>query len=191
MGAKQTKPREITTVNSSELPRYTIGSKIDPSYSAAGCFFTDGRLFLAGYQPNKKRPCISGIGGGKKKGEAPQETAIRETLEELFHIKKIPKELVNRLIQIIPAKTTQNGSYIMYIYTFKQLEEMLGLCLASGIESSLYTSIPQTLLDLLLHRKQNKKAEISHLCLLPLVKHNSDYPFVYLGLFRDILMILQ
>lgn len=185
MGAKQTKPTppEASTIN----PTTPVNST---SYSAAGCFFTDGRLFLAGYQPNKKRPCISGIGGSKKKGELPQQTALRETLEELFHVKKVPKELVDRL-QILPTKITQNGSYMMYIYTFKQLEEILGLCLAAGIESPLYTSIPQTLSDLLLHRKHNKKAEISHLCLLPLVKHNSDYPFVYLGLFRDILTILQ
>lgn len=178
MGAKQTKP-SVTANPVTSLP-----------YTSAGCVFTDGNLFLAGYQPNKKRPCISGLGGSKKKGELPQQTALRETLEELFHIKKVPKELVDRL-QILPTKLTQNGSYIMYIYTFKQLEEILGLCLAAGIESPLYTSIPQTLSDLLLHRKQNKKAEISHLCLLPLVKHNSDYPFVYLGVFRDIPMILQ
>lgn len=177
MGAKQTKPTPPQ-----EDPR---------PYSAAGCFFTDGRLFLAGYQPNKKRPCISGIGGGKKKGEAPQQTAMRETLEELFHLKKLPQKLIHRLIQLVPTKTTQNGSYIMYIYTFTQLEEILGLCIAAGIESPLYTSIPQTLSDLLLHRKHNKKAEISHLCLLPLVKHNSEYPFIYLGLFRDIATILS
>ena len=179
MGAKQTKP-SVTANSVNSLP-----------YTSAGCVFTDGNLFLAGYQPNKKRPCISGIGGSKKKGEIPQETAIRETLEELFHLKKIPQKLIARLLQLIPMKMCQNGSYHMYIYTFDQLEEILALALAAGIESPLYTPIPQTLSDLLLHRAQNKRAEVSHLCLLPLVKHTTEYPFVYPGLLQDMVAILH
>jgi hypothetical protein len=176
MGAKQTKP-SVTANPVNGLP-----------YTSAGCVFTDSKLFLAGYQPNKKKPCISGLGGSKKKGEIPQETAIRETLEELFHLKKVPHHLINSLLTIIPQKTTQNGSYVMFIYSFAQLEEILGAC--SGLVSPLYTTIPTSLIDLLLHRKPNTKAEISHLCLLPLVKHNSEYPFIYLGLFRDMMSIL-
>lgn len=177
MGAKQTRPSPA------------ISQEPTP-YTSAGCVFTDGKLFLAGYQPNKKRPCISGIGGSKKKGETAQQTAIRETLEELFHLKKAPKQLMDKLIHLPPQKIRQNGSYAMCIYSFTQLEEMLRICAACDLISPLYSTIPTTLIDLLLHRTQNKKAEVSHLCLLPLVKHSSDYPFVYVGLFRDITTIL-
>jgi hypothetical protein len=177
MGAKQTRPSPITLQE--PIP-----------YTSAGCVFTDGKLFLAGYQPNKKRPCISGLGGSKKKGEIAQETAIRETLEELFHLKKLPKKLTDKLIQMVPEKTCQNGSYFMYIYSFNQLEDMLRLCAAYDLVSPLYSTMPTSLIDLLLHRTHNKKAEVSHLCLLPLVKHNLEYPFIYLGLFRDITTIL-
>jgi hypothetical protein len=45
-------------------------------YTACGVVFTDGRHILAGYQPNKKNPCISGIGGMKEKGETHFDTAM-------------------------------------------------------------------------------------------------------------------
>lgn len=164
-------------------------------HKAAGCVFTNGSLVLAGYQPKKKNPVISGLGGGRKKGELPITTAIRETLEELFHIniKKIPHDLLIRLQRHPSEKIVWNGSYVMYVYSFQQLEEILGFCIAAGITSPLYTTLPTTLTDLLLNRKPHPqgKAEVSHLCLLPLVNHISDYPFVYPGFLRDMRLLLQ
>jgi hypothetical protein len=56
---------------------------------AAGIVFTNGTHILAGYQPRKKNPHISGLGGSKQKDESYMQTAWRETLEELFELKDI------------------------------------------------------------------------------------------------------
>ena len=57
------------------------------NFRAAGSVFTDSKIILAGYQPRKKKPFISGIGGKREEGESYMDTAIRETVEELFEFK--------------------------------------------------------------------------------------------------------
>jgi len=155
---------------------------------AAGCVFTNGSLILAGYQPNKKYPSISGIGGTKKKGETPHVTAIRETVEELFHIKKVPAQLIDDIKEVIkPQKIVWNGEYCMFLYSFQDLETIMLICKEAGIMSPLYDRQPLTIIDLLLHRIKNPKAEISHLCFLPLV----SVPYINRGFVEDIKLFLN
>ena len=158
-------------------------------HTAAGCFFTDDSLFLAGYQPNKKKPEISGLGGKKKRGETPRQTAVRETLEELFDFHIIPKHILQAVNAIEPRKLVWNGSYAIFVYSFKNLETILKTVKDSNIESSVYENIPLTIIDLLLKRRISKKSEISHLCLLPCVKHEYEHPIVYPGLIEDIRLV--
>jgi len=149
----------------------------DPEgYKAAGCVFTDGKIILAGYQPRKKVPTISGIGGKKEAGETYMDTAIRETVEELFEV-EVSADLIKELKAIPPEKIVQNGSYIIAVYTFINLEEMLKHMKRKGITSKLYDTMPLTLMELIFNRKLVENPEISHLALLPLVKHG-DAPLV-------------
>ena len=55
----------------------------------AGIMFTDKNSVLAGYSSHKL--AITGIGGKKKGDETAIQTAIRETVEELFELEEIPK----------------------------------------------------------------------------------------------------
>jgi len=149
----------------------------DPEgYKAAGCVFTDGKIILAGYQPRKKVPTISGIGGKKEDGEMYMDTAIRETVEELFEV-AVTADLIKELKSIVPQKIVQNGSYIIAVYTFINLEEMLKHMKRKGITSKLYDTMPGNLMELIFNRKLVENPEISHLALLPLVKHG-DAPLV-------------
>jgi hypothetical protein len=149
----------------------------DPEgYKAAGCVFTDGKIILAGYQPRKKVPIISGIGGKKEAGETYMDTAIRETVEELFEV-EVSADLINELKATLPEKIVQNGSYIIAVYTFTNLEEMLKHMKRKGITSKLYDTMPGNLMELIFNRKLVENPEISHLALLPLVKHG-DTPLV-------------
>ena len=149
----------------------------DPEgYKAAGCVFTDGKIILAGYQPRKKVPTISGIGGKKEDGEMYMDTAIRETVEELFEV-AVTADLIKELKSIVPQKIVQNGSYIIAVYTFMNLEEMLKYMKRKGITSKLYDTMPGNLMELIFNRKLVENPEISHLALLPLVKHG-DAPLV-------------
>ena len=143
------------------------------NYTSAGTIFTDGRLILAGYQPHKMY--ISGIGGSKKPHETYTETALREMLEELFEINKIPGPLISDIVNTVkPQKVLQNKQYVMLVYTFTDLDRILELLSKYDLSSRAYDTIPTTLLELLFSRKFHEKNEISHLCLLPLIRSSID-----------------
>ena len=149
------------------------------SYKAAGVVFTDGQLILAGYQPLKATPFISGIGGSKDEGETYKETALREMVEELFET-SVPPALLAELKKCAshsPRKVLRSHSYVRLVYTFEDLVDMLAV-MKKHIKSPLYATFPLTLMELLFQRRDKGKSEISHLCLLPVVKHESGTPFV-------------
>jgi hypothetical protein len=162
-------------------------------YKAAGSVFTDGKLILAGYQPKKRKPFISGIGGGKEAGETYRDTALRETLEELFEFKQIPEKLKQEIhTSVIPDKLVQSNTYIMVVYNFQNLEKMLSIVKKYKMVSPLYDTIPTTLFDLLFKRKLDVGSpELSHLALLPLVKHSHSIPFVDAYFIEDMPLLLQ
>lgn len=153
----------------------------DPEgFKAAGVAFTNGVHVLAGYQPHKKHPSISGIGGSRERGENYMQTALRECVEELFEPSSIPKSLLTKLARIAPQKVIQTGSYINAIYTFDDLQTMLTLMKRLGLRSPLYEIFPKTLMDLIMKRTPSptptptKTAEISHLALLPVVAQTAE-----------------
>jgi len=165
--------------------------KKNQDFVAAGIVFTDGKLILAGYQPKKTYPYISGIGGLKKNNETPQETAIRETLEEIFHIENVEEHILDLIKSIISSKTITNGTYVFFVYSFNDLEKLLNIVNNFGIKSPLYKQIPTTLSELMLNRDTAIESEISHLCLLPLVKHDNKLPLVDKNLIKDMKQILE
>jgi len=149
------------------LSKVNINTHIN--YTSAGSLYTNNKLVLCGYQQNKQNSTISGFGGKKETtDESYIETAIRETLEELFNI--VPNK---EIIHLINANINHNkliiqDNYYMLVYSFDDLELMLNLLNKNQITSKLYDSFPVTLSDLILNRKINNESEISHICLLPL-----------------------
>ena len=161
--------------------------------TAAGCVFTDGTHILAAYQPFKIRPHISGFGGKRKEGETVSTTAIREMLEELFEFDEIPAALISMVREIPPAHILENGAYVLFVYSFRDLELILEF--ASLYRSPLYKEMPRTLIDLVSLRLitpqrgiiSQRYQEITHLALLPFVERLTlDSAFV-----SDITLILQ
>jgi hypothetical protein len=153
----------------------------DPdNFKAAGVAFTNGRHVLAGYQPHKSHPSISGIGGSREPDESYMTTALRECVEELFEPTSIPKSLFVKLANITPQKVIQSCSYINVIYTFDDLETMLLQMKRSGLVSPLYMIFPRTVQELIMNRipasslGPEKAVEISHLALLPVVEHAAE-----------------
>lgn len=144
-----------------------------PMHMGAGCVFTDGKHVLAGYQPNKKKPGITGIGGHREGEETYLQTAYRETIEEIYNVTttQIPIGLIDKLIQKMhPKKIKMKKGYIIVTFTFTDLEVFLKTCRKSGLHSPLYTEMPKTLLDVIQARGYDLKAEISSFALLPIVK---------------------
>lgn len=161
-------------------------------YNAAGIIFTDKIYILGGYQPHKKTPFISGIGGMKEPGETYIITAIRETIEELFDLENIPNILLNELVEKLKDKPTmQNDNYISIICTFEDLQIICNLLKEHNIVSRLYDEIPNNLSDLIFKRKINKDSEITQLCILPLVNHDIKNPFIHSYFISDLNQLLD
>jgi len=160
-------------------------------YKAAGTVFTDNRHMLAGYQPYKRKPFISGIGGKKEEGETYMQTALRETLDELFEVEAASELILKIKKEIRPKKVVKNGSYVFVVYDFKDLEKLLGILRYHRIKSKLYDTFPKTLMELIMTRKNTESSEISGLALLPLVEHNSSNPFVDPHLISDMPLLLR
>jgi len=139
----------------------------------AGCMFMDKTHILAGYQPNKKTPMISGFGGKQIGNESLTETALRETLEELFNLKEIPAALIERIIEtIVPQRIILNKSYVVILYSFDQLVEILA-CSKYYIGSlEIYPDhYPMSVECLVIDRVINLSAEVTQLCVLPVAKN--------------------
>ena len=154
----------------------------------AGILFTDGHLVLAGYQPHKTKPYVSGIGGAKLEGETYLDTALRETLEELFGLETIPQELQNDLKTILrPKKFLLENGYANFLCSFDDLSRIVQLLSNYSIQSPLYEYLPIDLMEILFRRNRSDPyAEISHLCLLPVVNHDIRNPFVDTYFVKDI-----
>lgn len=146
-----------------------------PTHMGAGCVFTDGKHVLAGYQPHKKKPGLTGIGGHREGEETYLQTAYRETIEELFHVSSvtIPVGLVDTLSRTLrPKKIKNKKGYVLITLDFQDLEQFLTICKKAGLRSSLYTRFPRTLLEVLQMRGYHVNAEIASLALLPVIKNH-------------------
>jgi hypothetical protein len=138
----------------------------------AGCIFTNGKLILAGYQPYKKVPVISGIGGSCNSGEDYIDTAHRELLEELFGFEGDLTNLIMLVKNTVSSsKYITDGPYINLVYNFDDLSAILVLLNKQSAHSKFYDKFPQCIEDLLLKRKLIQGAEIQHLILLPVIQN--------------------
>lgn len=155
----------------------------------AGVIFTNGTHILAGYQPNKKKPFISGIGGRIINAETNNQAAIREMIEELFDIYKPPPQLIDNINRKIPEKhSIINGDYAIIVYSFEDLDKILKITADYVKKSPIYKKFPENLNDLLWDRLPKRRSEISYLCILPFVEHNTE-PFVDSNLLEDLKLI--
>jgi hypothetical protein len=137
----------------------------------AGILFTDRKLVLAGF--NQHRFAITGIGGKKKDDELPWQTALRETLEELFEFVEIPE----RLLRIVAGSLSFDSlicskGYSTFVMSFHDLNKIMRMLPFAGeLVSRVYDVLPTTVEQLVLTRKVVQGAEFSHLSLIPFV-HN-------------------
>jgi hypothetical protein len=99
-------------------------------------------------------------------------------IEELFNIFVIPDKLLNEIYEIKPLKINYSNKYVNLVYSFDQLDDILEIIHAYKLKSNLYYTFPTCINELIFNRKILNN-EISHLCLLPIVKSqikiNTDF----------------
>ena len=132
--------------------------------SGAGCMFTNGQVVLAGFQPKIGK--ISGFGGAKINDEMPYETAIRETLEELFGFENIPYELIAKMP--IVDRHIAYPSYTCFLYNFDDLDTILRRARRYFLTSPYYVDFPTNISELILNRQYSDDTmEVTQLFLIP------------------------
>lgn len=143
------------------------------NFNAAGTVFTNGNTVLAGYQKEDRSPSINGIGGRREGTETYMQTALRETVEELFAVRNVPASLIQTLERTLQtSRVHKSDYYVLVVYTFADLE-LLMKCVAKTIKvSPLYSTFPKTISNLIFDRNPDvsPRPEIVHLCILPVVK---------------------
>jgi hypothetical protein len=156
------------------------------TYRGAGMIFDNGRMILCGFEPGKRHPALYGIGGKREATDANyRETAAREVLEELFGLVAPPRAIQQRILMIPPREEVIVHGYVMLRYSFDDL--MMMLLTLRDQQSPFYRTMPQTVSELVLGRGHVPQAELSHLCLLPMV---TPAPKVSKDLADDILRLL-
>jgi hypothetical protein len=171
------------------ISRYLCFRRPTP-HSCAGAIFTNGTHILAGYQPNKKTPFISGIGGRMEPGEAFVETAVRESIEEILDVDNVSKKLIEDIIRDVKYKVLiEDMSYSIIVYTFEDLFNILSIAACLIKASPIYKKIPSNLEELLFERCPLRTSEISQLCLLPVVGNSSL--FIDSNLVKDIILLQE
>jgi len=141
----------------------------------AGIFFTDGKIFLCGYSQYKNK--ITGIGGKKQNNELPYETALRETIEELFEFHTISLELIDELNKKLRFDNVIGyKSYRNFIMSFDDLQIILDVVNKFNLESKVYKTLPTNFNELIYQREFVNNTELSKLYFFPL-EENSEFDF--------------
>jgi hypothetical protein len=131
---------------------------------------------LAGYQKKRGEIIMSGLGGSREEDESYMDTALRETVEELFHVKEVPPKCIDTLKKVLKPVSVRGkevegwGTYITVVYTFEQLQTLLKYAEKAHIKSPLYERFPKTVSDLLLERdatRGSSSPEIEYLTIIP------------------------
>jgi hypothetical protein len=132
----------------------------------AGILFTDGNLALAGFSQHKC--CITGIGGKPKGTEALFQTAVRETIEELFELEEIPEALLALVCSSFKFdKLLCTSKYTTFVMPFSELDKLFLYLKMFDLKSKVYSVLPLNLMELLFTRVPSNSVELSHLVLIP------------------------
>lgn len=182
---------KISCFNETNAQVEWVGPDVE-DFSAAGVFFHNNIHTLGGYQPHKQSPYVSGIGGSRETGEDYFTTAIRECIEELFHLRVTDMSVITRIrIHVHPRRVLDLKGYVILVYTFTDLQAMINILYNCGMISPLYDKKPTCIEDLVFKRKVNPDAEISHLVVLPFIKHRDSGNYMDREFLRDIRAIFS
>lgn len=141
-----------------------INSKIK-TIKMAGIMFTDKNLVLAGY--NKLQDHITGFGGKKKREEKPYETALRETIEEMFEIYLSDEQIKEICNKIVFDNLIAYKSYSLFIMSFNDLEYIINILKSYNLKSKIYEEFPNNISDLILKRKYYDRCEFDSIIIIP------------------------
>ena len=144
---------------------------------ASGCIFIQNTYVLCGFTPKIAR--YSGFGGKPKSPtELTRETAIRETLEELFGIES-SSEIIDRIVEATRDRPLiERDGYAIIVLSINDIEIFSSELIHLSLLSPYYKEIPTKFTDLISKRILCEKQEVTELKLIDMVsdekKNNID-----------------
>lgn len=150
--------------------------EMEDEWHSAGILFTTDNTVFVGYKIVNDNWQISGFGGKRNEDETYIQTAIRETLEELYEapITKETIEYVERRLKI--TKVINNNGYILVICTLNRINDFILAALNSVLYTPMYEKLPYTVALLIGERKQLFYAEFHYLAFLSVNMIISEWP---------------
>jgi hypothetical protein len=142
----------------------------EEEYIGAGCVFTNGKYILLGFQ--SRNHLMSGIGGKRKDGEDTVQTAFREVIEEIFGIRDVLPECIEKCKnRIIPVGAFSRDKYHVYVLTFEHIFDIVNVLNETGCgkDSPYFEVLPSRIDELLFNRNAYASCEVPYLSLIPLM----------------------
>jgi hypothetical protein len=135
--------------------------------AGAGILFvdTESKSVLAGFHPKLNR--LSGFGGKQRGEERPEQTAVREVVEELFGIFTLSEEHIDMFAGQLRASKLYS-EYTLFIEPLETVFELSTFLSKNGYFSPFYTQLPISVSELLQQRILCKTTEVTELSLFAL-----------------------
>jgi hypothetical protein len=142
----------------------------------AGILFLDGqsKSVLAGFHPKLNR--LSGFGGKQRGEERPEQTAVREVVEELFGIFTLSEEHIDMFAGQLRASKLYS-EYTLFIEPIETVFELSTFLSKNGYFSPFYSQLPLSVSHLIGHRILSKTSEVSDVSLFA-IRDMSDMKYM-------------
>lgn len=144
-------------------------------FKAAGIVFADDKHILGAVQIRDGVAVVDGVGGGRDDDEDYVTTAFREAFEELLEPPLLSKQKELILLCVEAAKQTikpktviQRGTYMMLVCGLDDLVSIMKIAEEHNMQSTVYTTIPTQLDDIVNTRRATEESEFKRLYLIPL-----------------------
>lgn len=146
-----------------ETPRFP---EIEGEWNSAGILFTNNNTVLVGYKIIDDKWLVSGFGGKRNKDEQYYETAIRETLEELYEV-TVTKEMIEYVARRLKITTAiNNNGYILIICKLNKMNEFILAGVNAICYTPVYDNLPYSVTELIGKRKDRFYSEFHYLGLM-------------------------
>jgi hypothetical protein len=143
-----------------ETPRFP---EIEGEWHGAGILFTSHNTVLVGYKIVNDNWQISGFGGKRNEDETYYQTAIRETLEELYEV-PITNEMIDYVVRRLEyTKVVNNNGYILIICKLSKITEFMLAAVHFMFDTPLYETLPYSATALIGERNDKFSSEFHYL----------------------------
>lgn len=143
-----------------ETPRFP---EVEGNWEGAGILFTSHNTILAGYKVIDDEWELSGFGGKKLENELYYQTAIRETLEEIYEVPVTPN-IVNYVASRLKiTKVVNNNGYIVVIVSLNQFKHFMLAAINFNFDTPMYKELPTSSVELIGKRDNKFFSEFPYL----------------------------